>query len=103
MSTPVYEQVGKFTRPIPVAEEEVDLSKKAHIVNVPMNYPVAVLLAGKGWTVHSPQDLVDGARHYGLKVEAICGYMWVPTARPSKHDVCEECMAVASRWISEDE
>jgi len=87
----------------PIVFEMPDLSKLAHIVNVVMNHDTAMfLILMKRWSVKSAQDLVDGARHFGLEIQAICGYTWVPTERAGQHDACQSCMNIAQQWIGED-
>lgn len=39
--------------------------------------------------------LVEIAMAKGLEVKALCGYTWIPTKDPDKHDACEECMKIA--------
>ena len=34
------------------------------------------------------------ARIYGIPVEALCGYVWVPSRDPKQLPLCEECKSI---------
>ncbi len=42
------------------------------------------------------------ARVFGLEVEALCGYRWIPSKDPQKYDICEACVRVANMIIAEE-
>lgn len=31
---------------------------------------------------------------FGMEVEAICGYVWIPTRNPDKLPICQQCEAI---------
>jgi hypothetical protein len=33
----------------------------------------------------------------GTPVEALCGFVWVPTKNPDNHPLCERCKAIVDR------
>lgn len=40
------------------------------------------------------------ARIYGTPLEALCGYVWVPSRDPKQLPLCEECKAVYEMYRS---
>ena len=50
----------------------------------------------KGWRNRktSPQAMVLEARIAGTPVEALCGYVWVPSQNPHNLPVCAKCKAI---------
>lgn len=71
-----------------VAPDSVDAeepSRHAHIVK-----------KKKGWRNRktSPQAMVLEARIAGTPVEALCGYVWVPSRNPHNLPVCTKCKAI---------
>ena len=56
---------------------------RTHIVKRPADKPSA-----EAW--------VTEARVFGLEVEALCGYVWVPARNPEKYPVCEMCRDLLS-------
>jgi hypothetical protein len=40
------------------------------------------------------------ARIYGTPVEALCGYVWVPSRDPRQLPVCQECKAIYEMYRS---
>jgi len=67
---------------IEVAQLDPSDPIKTHIVSCPMDKS-----STEAWIVE--------ARIFGLEVEAICGYKWVPQDDPDKHPICEPCLAEA--------
>lgn len=73
------------TRPaetVPVTEEVTETGKplNAHIVKV-----------GPGETAAAK---VMEARIMGTPIEALCGYVWVPSRDPKQLPICEECKSI---------
>ena len=62
-----------------------DPGKLAHIVK-----------KKKGWRNRktSPQAMVLEARIAGTPLEALCGYVWVPSQNPHNLPVCPKCKAI---------
>lgn len=50
----------------------------------------------KGWRNRktSPQAMVLEARIAGTPLEALCGYVWVPSQNPENLPVCTKCKAI---------
>ena len=50
----------------------------------------------KGWRNRktSPQAMVLEARIAGTPLEALCGYVWVPSQNPHNLPVCAKCKAI---------
>ena len=50
----------------------------------------------KGWRNRktSPQAMVLEARIAGTPLEALCGYVWVPSQNPDNLPVCGRCKAI---------
>lgn len=61
----------------------------AHVVNCP---------EGK----ESTQAWLTEARVFGLEVEALCGYRWVPSRDPENKPVCTACLEEMERIIHND-
>ena len=40
------------------------------------------------------------ARIYGIPVEALCGYVWVPSRDPKQLPICEECKSIYELYRS---
>jgi hypothetical protein len=78
-----------------VPEEEIDPSQKAHFIS-----PVGNTHIWKPGM--ETRDVVQIAIVGHHELTALCGYKWVPTGLPTKHDTCEPCMEIAQRWIGED-
>lgn len=75
-------------------EEDNDPKRKTHIINPPGNLHI--------WRVGmDAREIVQIARMRGLPVKALCGYEWIPKHNPENYDVCHQCMATASRLMSE--
>ena len=68
------------TRPDVDATPDTDDPKHAHIVKV-----------GPG---ESAAAKVLEARIYGTPVEALCGFVWVPSRDPQPLPVCQKCRSV---------
>ena len=68
------------TRPDVDATPDTDDPKHAHIVKV-----------GPG---ESAAAKVLEARIYGTPVEALCGFVWVPSRDPQQLPVCQKCRSV---------
>lgn len=64
---------------------DADPGKLAHIVK-----------KKKGWRNRktSPQAMVLEARIAGTPLEALCGYVWVPSQNPENLPVCTKCKAI---------
>lgn len=45
-------------------------------------------------------DIVLEARIYGTPVEALCGYVWIPSRDPKKYPVCQKCKEIAGLYQS---
>ena len=43
------------------------------------------------------------ARIFGTPVEALCGYVWVPSRDPKKFPLCEECKSIYEMYRSFNE
>jgi hypothetical protein len=68
------------TRPIQEATPETEDPKSAHIVRVePGESAVAKVIE---------------ARIYGTPIEALCGFVWVPSRDPKTLPVCQECKSI---------
>ena len=68
------------TRPIQDATPETAEPKNAHIVKVvPGESAVAKVME---------------ARIYGTPVEALCGFVWVPSRDPKTLPMCQECKSI---------
>lgn len=68
------------TRPIEDATPETDEPKSAHIVKVePGESAVAKVME---------------ARIYGTPLEALCGFVWVPSRDPKTLPMCQECKSI---------
>ena len=68
------------TRPDVDATPDTEEPKHAHIVKVgPGESAVAKVLE---------------ARIYGTPVEALCGFVWVPSRDPKQLPVCQECKSI---------
>jgi hypothetical protein len=37
---------------------------------------------------------VTEARIYGFQIEALCGYVWVPSKDPKNHPICSKCQQI---------
>lgn len=63
----------------------IDPGKLAHIIK-----------KKKGWRNRktSPQAMVLEARIAGTPLEALCGYVWVPSQNPENFPVCTKCKAI---------
>jgi hypothetical protein len=68
------------TRPIEDATPETDEPKSAHIVKVEPGESAAAK--------------VVEARIYGTPIEALCGFVWVPSRDPKTLPVCQECKSI---------
>jgi Protein of unknown function (DUF3039) len=68
------------TRPDVDATPDTAEPKSAHIVKV-----------GPG---QSAVAKVIEARIYGTPVEALCGFVWVPSRDPKQLPVCQECKSI---------
>jgi hypothetical protein len=80
---------------LPIEEEKVDPSQKAHFISPVGNTHI--------WRDGMEmRDVVQIAIVGHHELTALCGYKWVPTGLPTKHDTCEPCMAIAQQWITED-
>jgi hypothetical protein len=67
-------------RPDVEATPETEEPKSAHIVKVaPGESAVAKVME---------------ARIYGTPVEALCGFVWVPSRDPKQLPMCEECKSI---------
>lgn len=42
----------------------------------------------------SASAYITKARVFGLEVEALCGYRWIPSRDPERHPVCPQCKAI---------
>jgi Protein of unknown function (DUF3039) len=68
------------TRPVPEATPETAEPNCAHIVKVaPGESAVAKVME---------------ARIYGTPVEALCGFVWVPSRDPKTLPMCQECKSI---------
>ena len=78
------------TRPIEDTTPATDEPKSAHIVKV-----------GPG---ESAVAKVMEARIYGTPVEALCGFVWVPSRDPKTLPICEECKSIYEmyRMVNDD-
>jgi Protein of unknown function (DUF3039) len=74
------------TRPTPDATPDTDDPKHAHIVKV-----------GPG---ESAAAKVIEARIYGTPVEALCGFVWVPSRDPKQLPICQECKSIYELYRS---
>lgn len=65
-------------------DEEIDPDNpiKTHIVSCPDDKS-------------STEAWLTEARVFGLEVEAICGYTWIPELNPDKYPICAECLEEA--------
>lgn len=68
------------TRPVEQATPETAEPKAAHIVKVEPG--------------ESAVAKVTEARIYGTPVEALCGFVWVPSRDPKQLPVCQECKSI---------
>lgn len=68
------------TRPDVDATPDTEEPRAAHIVKV-----------GPG---ESAAAKVLEARIYGTPVEALCGFVWVPSRDPKQLPICEECKSI---------
>lgn len=52
----------------------------------------------------SAAAVVLEARIYGYSVEALCGYVWVPSQNPESLPICEKCKEIydMERMMNED-
>ena len=68
-----------------IVEPEADSNELAHIIRKP-----------KGWRNRkvNPQAMVLEARINGTPLEALCGFVWVPTKNPENFPVCPKCKAI---------
>ena len=74
------------TRPDTDATPETESPKNAHIVKVePGQSAVAKVME---------------ARIYGIPIEALCGYVWVPSRDPKTLPMCEECKSIYELYRS---
>jgi len=74
------------TRPVTDATPDTEDPKSAHIVKVePGESAVAKVME---------------ARIYGTPVEALCGFVWVPSRDPKQLPMCEECKSVYELYRS---
>ncbi len=64
----------------------------AHIVKVPHGHPAP-----------TPQAYILAARVFCLEVEALCGYVWVPSRDPAPLPVCALCQAMYEALVREDD
>lgn len=64
---------------VPVSDLETtdDKDNATHIVKTKGNENAAAL--------------VTEARIFGFPVEALCGYVWIPTKDPNNHPICQKC------------
>lgn len=74
------------TRPALDAAPDTDQPHHAHIVKV-----------GPG---ESATAKVIEARIYGTPVEALCGYVWIPSRDPKALPMCQECRSVYDLYKS---
>lgn len=74
------------TRPDVDATPDTDQPHHAHIVKV-----------GPG---ESATAKVVEARIYGTPVEALCGYVWIPSRDPKQLPMCQECKSVYDLYKS---
>jgi DUF3039 family protein len=68
------------TRPEVDATPDTEEPRHAHIVKV-----------GPG---ESAAAKVVEARIYGTPVEALCGFVWVPSRDPKQLPICEKCKSI---------
>lgn len=61
---------------------------RTHILNCPENKK-------------STEAWLTEARVFGLEVEALCGYKWVPQRDPQRFSVCEACLGVVEMILAE--
>jgi len=73
-------------RPITDQETETDEPTAAHIVK-----------AGPG---ENGAALVLEARIMGTPIEALCGFVWVPSKDPKQLPVCQECKDIYEMYKS---
>lgn len=67
-----------------ITSDNSDNETLTHIVYMP---PKAL---AEGTTVY---DYVLNARIFGIEIEALCGYKWIPHKDPKKFPVCSKCKA----------
>lgn len=74
------------TLPVTDATPETDEPKSAHIVKVePGESAVAKVME---------------ARIYGTPVEALCGFVWVPSRDPKQLPMCQKCTSIYELYRS---
>jgi len=76
-----------LTRPFeaPVAQDDIT---RTHIVNCPDDK-------------ESTAAWVTEARVFGLEVEALCGYRWIPQKDPERYPLCSACVDAANIIIAD--
>jgi hypothetical protein len=75
-----------LTRPAPTLVEEIE-----EVVEPGTPVAAHIVKVGPG---ESAAAKVLEARIYGTPVEALCGYVWVPSRDPKQLPVCEECKSI---------
>lgn len=80
MDVPELETAPVEIRPDVDTDPDTEPPQHAHIVKV-----------GPG---ESAAAKVMEARIYGTPIEALCGYVWVPSRDPQQLPVCQECASI---------
>ncbi len=50
----------------------------------------------------SAEAWVTEARVFGLEMEALCGFRWVPTKNPERYPVCPACVDAAGIIVADE-
>jgi hypothetical protein len=85
-TVPELETAPVETRPVTDATPDTEEPRSAHIV--------------KAGPDESAAAKVMEARIYGTPVEALCGFVWVPSRDPRQLPVCEECKSIYELYRS---